>query len=430
MDHNIGIEVLERTSHFPRAAYSAYHFRDVPGEDTELTHVGPGTPCGEYLRRFWQPVALSDDLGEVPNRIRVMGEDLVLFRDRSQRIGLLELHCSHRGTSLEYGRIAERGLRCCYHGWLFDIDGRILETPGEPDDGTLKDRLWHGAYPAREHGGLVFAYMGPPDKQPAFRLLDTFDLPGFHSRFKIYNLPCNWLQVKENSMDPIHTAFLHTIVSGPQFTGEFGVIPELEWHESADGMIYIATRRVGDHIWVRISDFMFPNIHQFPPHWEDAKEERIFARPMGTAWTVPVDDTNTMSIYWYHFPENRNIGEEEFKHLAFGQDGDRSYEERQRVPGDFDAQFSQRPIAIHRLEHLDWTDRGVTMLRKILRREIRKNEAGQDPIGHRANGRGATATVAQDTVLHVPIAATPEEDRELMRDAGRRVANGDYLDRA
>ena len=193
---------MKRTSHFPRSAYSAYHFRDVPGEDTELTHVGPGTPCGEYLRRFWQPVALSDDLGEFPIRIRIMGEDLVLFRDRSQRIGLLELHCSHRGTSLEFGRTAERGIRCCYHGWLFDIDGKILETPGGSNDGMLKDRLWHGAYPALEHGGLIFAYMGPPDEKPAFSVLDTFDLPGFCSRFKIYNLPCNWLQVKENCMDP------------------------------------------------------------------------------------------------------------------------------------------------------------------------------------------------------------------------------------
>ena len=141
MEPNKGREVVKRTSHFPRSAYSAYHFRNVPGEDTELTHVGPDTPCGEYLRRFWQPIALSDEVGEVPVRTRTMGEDLVLFRDRSQRIGLLELHCGHRGTSLEFGRIAERRIRCCCHGWPFDMDGRILETPGEPNDSTLKDRL-------------------------------------------------------------------------------------------------------------------------------------------------------------------------------------------------------------------------------------------------------------------------------------------------
>ena len=421
---------MRRASHFPRAAYHAYRFRDVPEENVELTHVGPGTPCGEYLRRFWQPVALSDDLGEVPNRIRVMGEDLVLFRDGSRRIGLLQLHCSHRGTSLEFGRIAERGIRCCYHGWLFDVDGRILETPGGPPETTLKDRLWHGAYPARECGGLIFAYMGPPDEQPEFPILDTFDLDGYSSRFRIYDLPCNWLQVKENCMDPVHTAFLHTIVSGPQFTEEFGAIPELEWQETANGMIYIATRRVGDFVWVRINDFILPNIHQFPPHWEDAGEERIFARPMGTVWAVPVDNTNTMSTYWYHFPEERNIDDVAFENLAFGQDGDRSYADRQWVPGDYDAQVSQRPIARHGLEHLGWSDRGITMLRKLITREIRKNQSQHELVGINGNGRNATPTVSQDTVLPVPKASSLEEDRELIRDIGRRVAGGDYLGRA
>ena len=109
--------------------YSAYFHRDSPQEDVELTHVGPGTPCGEYLRRFWQPVAHSDELKDLPLRIRIMGEDLVVFRDGAGRAGLLELHCSHRGTSLEFGRVEKQGLRCCYHGWLYDITGEILETP-------------------------------------------------------------------------------------------------------------------------------------------------------------------------------------------------------------------------------------------------------------------------------------------------------------
>ncbi len=97
-----------------------------------------------------------------------MGEDLVAFRDRGGAVGLLELHCAHRGTSLEFGLISDKGIRCCYHGWLFDVDGTILETPGEPPDSTLKDRLFHGAYPVREYQGLVFAYMGPPEKEPDF----------------------------------------------------------------------------------------------------------------------------------------------------------------------------------------------------------------------------------------------------------------------
>ena len=114
---------------FLTTTYGAYHQREVPGEDAELTHVGPGTPAGEYLRRFWQPVAHVEDMKDLPIAIRIMGEDLVVFRDNRGRIGLLQRHCSHRGTSLEYGVIEEKGIRCCYHGWLYDVDGTILETP-------------------------------------------------------------------------------------------------------------------------------------------------------------------------------------------------------------------------------------------------------------------------------------------------------------
>ena len=108
-----------------------------------------------------------------------MGEELVLFRDGRGAIGLLELHCSHRGTSLGFGLIEERGIRCCYHGWLFDVAGRILDTPLEPPNSTLKDRLCHGAYPVREYKGMVFAYMGPPDKVPEFPILDLYEQPGY-----------------------------------------------------------------------------------------------------------------------------------------------------------------------------------------------------------------------------------------------------------
>src|SRR3954470_9597666 len=108
--------------------YSGYRHKKGLKEDAELTHVGPGTPCGEYLRRFWQPVAFVSELGELPKRIKILCEDLVIFKDRSGQIGLLDARCCPRGTSLEYGLVSERGIRCCYHGWLFDVDGTILET--------------------------------------------------------------------------------------------------------------------------------------------------------------------------------------------------------------------------------------------------------------------------------------------------------------
>src|SRR5215470_10819247 len=185
---------------FLKTRYGGYHHRHVPAEDAELTHVGPDTPCGEYMRRFWQPVCYSDDLKDLPLKVTILGEELVAFRDGAGAVGLLELHCPHRGTSLEFGLVGERGIRCCYHGWLFDVDGAILETPGEPADSTLKDRLCHGAYPVHEHNGLVFAYMGPADKRPPFPLLDTYDLPGYELVARVPTVwECNWLQVKENS---------------------------------------------------------------------------------------------------------------------------------------------------------------------------------------------------------------------------------------
>lgn len=131
--------------------FSGYSRTAAVAEDTELTHVGPGTPCGEYLRRFWQPIAMAEQVSDRPIAVTLLGEELVLFRDLSGRLGLLHKHCSHRRTSLEFGILATHGIRCCYHGWLFDIDGRILETPGEPEDSPIRHRIYHGAYPAHEY---------------------------------------------------------------------------------------------------------------------------------------------------------------------------------------------------------------------------------------------------------------------------------------
>ena len=246
--------------------YSAYHHRDILKEDEELTHVGPGTPCGEWFRRFWLPVGVSEELKDLPKSIRILCEDLVLFRDRSGTVGLLELHCSHRGTSLEFGLIEEKGIRCCYHGWLFDVDGRILDTPGEPPDSTYKDRLCHGAYPFIEYKGLVFAYMGPPEKKPEFPIFDTYEAPGYSTGlWEPVLYPCNWLQMMDNSLDSVHTVFLHARSSGTQFADALGETPEYDWRESPIGMFYVATRRVGDNIWNRISEWVPPGYAPVSP---------------------------------------------------------------------------------------------------------------------------------------------------------------------
>ena len=415
---------------FLKARYSGYLHRQVPQEDTELTHVGPDTPCGEYMRRFWNPICFSDELKDLPQRVRIFGEDLVVFRDGSGAVGLLELHCPHRGTSLEFGLIGDKGIRCCYHGWLFDVDGAILETPGEPADSTLKDRLFHGAYPIHEAHGLVFAYMGPPAEQPPFPVYDALIRPGYRViPGQKYFYPCNWLQIQDNTMDPTHTAFLHTIVSGAMFTEEFGVLPELDYLETPIGMIYVATRRVGDNVWARMVETVLPNLQQVAPIWENGRQERQFSGPMMSRWLVPVDDTNTMFI------ELRHVSETDGETPAWwadraqmlpGQIASDSYEEGQRRPGDYEAQVSQRSIAIHGLEHLSETDRGVSLFRQLMRRGIRAVRGGKDPAGVFRDGGAVIPTFCNNTVMHMPPAATEAKDKKMMRDAGLRLAK-DYL---
>jgi nitrite reductase/ring-hydroxylating ferredoxin subunit len=402
--------------------FSGYHRRDVPAPDPELTQVGPGTPGGEYLRRFWQPVAFSRDLGETPLRVRILGEDLVAFRDRSGRAGLLHLHCAHRGTSLEFGIPVERGLRCCYHGWVYDVDGRCLATPGEPPGRRLKERVWQGAYPTREFTGLIFAYLGPPERRPSFPIFDSYDVPGHRLMPAAkFTLPCNWLQVKDNSMDPVHTAFLHALSSGYHFTEAFGVVPELDWALTEAGMVYIATRRVGDLVWVRVCDFMPPNIHQFTREIEDARAVKAGSRPVIIRWAVSNDDTHTTNFELAQVDPAWGLTPEEVARPGFGQADERPYLERQRHPADFDAQASQRPIAVHALEHLASTDRGVIMLRRIVRDGIRAVARGEDPPGSRRPEDTVVRTFSQDAVLEIPPAATAEEDRRLLREAGRRL---------
>ena len=415
---------------FLKARYGGYFHRDIPDEDEQLTHVGPNTPCGEYLRRFWQPVCFSDELKDLPLRLRIMAEDLVAFRDRSGAVGLLELHCPHRGTSLEFGLIDDKGIRCCYHGWLFGVDGTILETPGEPADSTLKDRLFHGAYPVHEAHGIVFAYMGPPEQRPPFPSYDSYSQSG--SRMipgRKYFYPCNWLQIMENTMDPVHTAFLHTIVSGAVFTEEFGVLPELDYVETPIGMVYVGTRRVADNIWTRMVEVVLPNLQQVAPIWEDGRKERKFSGPMMSRWIVPQDDTTSMFIEFRHVSETEDVtpGWWADRNIMLpGQIAADSYKEGQLHPGDYEAQVSQRPIAIHGLEHLSETDRGVSMYRNQIRRGIRATAAGQDPMGVFRNGAGVIPTYCNNTVLRVPPAAAGTNDKELMRATGRRLAES-YL---
>jgi nitrite reductase/ring-hydroxylating ferredoxin subunit len=420
------------SSAFPTVPQGSYRGWDqVPAQqdDRELTRTGRGTPAGEYMRRFWQPVALVEEVKDLPIPLKILGEELVLFRDGSGKIGLLHRHCSHRGASLEFGIISERGIRCSYHGFQYDVDGSILDTPALPKDSRIKKSLCHGAYPTIEYAGLIFAYFGPPKDMPPFPVLDAFVAPA-DNEMRAYKLhfPCNWLQVHENGADPMHVPFVHALMSEVQFTKMFGAIPVVDNVETPLGFLSLATRRWGDNLYIRANDVILPNMAQFGTPFVRGEEEKFAVCAGITRWVVPIDDENNWTFGIRHFnsaidPFNEGrrdlIGS--LKTDGFGQTGDRPYLERQRNPGDWDVQMSQGPIAIHANEHLAAHDSGVTLLRRLLRSGIRDHANGKAPP--------MPAIYPQDNIVPTYVAeivfAIPpqgmDEDTALQR-FGRAVA--------
>ena len=424
---NITLQTSRRDRTEP---YSGYYLNDVPYHDPEITHTGPGTPMGEVMRRFWHPVCLSSQLGDLPLSLRILGEDLVAFRDKSGNVGVLHKHCSHRGTSLEYGIVSEHGIRCCYHGWLFDTDGTILETPGEPPDSKLKDSFRHGAYPVREYKGLVFAYFGPAEEEPEFPIYDTWEMPDTQMSAYSIEHPCNWLQVHENIIDPIHTAFLHSTMSaGIQITEAYASLPILEFQETDEGhgMLYICSRRMPNGlVWVRNNHALLPNHIHIAAINIHADKVAPFTRAGMDWWTVPNDDTSSTVFGWRHYsdevdPHHDGIPEDNKVNYADhigGQTQHNPPDLQQREPGDWEVLTSQRPIAVHALEHLGSTDTGVALLRQLLR-EAARGEISADPAPLK-RASGLLHTYVQDTVLELPRYAD-DGDRDYIRQIGRRV---------
>ena len=406
--------------------FSGYNAKHGITEDAELTHVGPGTPGGEYLRHFWQPVAMASELGELPLNVRMLGEDLVLFRTSKGELGLLDRHCSHRGASLEYGLTSDEGIICCYHGWHYGTDGRIIETPNDPTS-KVAGNLFHGAYQTHEYEGVIFAYMGPPDDVADFPILDTFVESDNEMVPFSLDMPCNWLQCLENTQDPVHSCFLHTRVSGVQFGVSWGELPELDYVKTPHGMMNVNVRRWNDMVWIRTTEDILPNMNQTGSLWLSAEEEDSFARVSLTRWMMPVDDTNTKMIGWRHFNDRVDAGMGDKSQVGLGKidfigqtEDERPYEERQRVPGDFEASVSQREIAIHGKENLTLSDRGVGMLRGMVRQGIRSTKAGKKSASLPRRFKGEIATYTQDTVITHPPGTG--DDRKYMRDVGREIA--------
>ena len=414
-------------------AYSGY-LRDVPDEpDMFLCSVTRGTPGGEYLRRFWHPVAYVDELGNLPLRVRALGEDLVVFRDGRGEIGALFLHCSHRNTSLEFGIVEEHGLRCCYHGRLMAADGRVLEFPGEPNADRMREKVSQGAYPVHVFAGIVFIYMGPPDRIPVFPMYDRFRLPGIELVPGVrLPLDCNWIQLKENTLDPAHTAVLHVI---PQmrgidhFAGEFVNFPEIIWKATPGGLIYLAARRIEGNVWVRSAETLGATVHCISSIFETGREPRAATPPFMSFWTLPVDNDRSVNFFVSHVSPGEPIPFEKRRALeVFGQYEDRPYEERQWIPGDHDAMVSQGPINVHEAEHLGSMDRGVTMFRRFVRRGIEAVMRGEDPIGFYLDPNLVPPTFANDHVVRESaIEGDPADPRSLAEHAAR-VAE-DYLQR-
>ena len=413
------------------SAYNGYHRVSAQAPDAELTAVGPGTPAGEYFRRFWMPVSMTAEIGELPKLIKVLGEELVLFRDLSGRLGLLHKHCSHRRASLEYGIISEHGIRCCYHGWLFDVDGRILEVPGEAQSSPIPRRLCHGAYPLREQAGLVFAYLGPPELTPEFPVLDTFDLPGTELVPYSIEYPCNWLQVAENPMDPFHSVFLHTRVTRAHFNPAWGTMPVVDWHALPDdtGIYLTNVRRWQQFMWVRTAEVMLPAIAQPPDIYQNPDREKFFPGVGITKWTVPVDDRSSKIIAWRHFSDELDLdGKGDRNRIGLnqvdfvGQTGtERSYDEGQRMPGDYEAQVSQGAITVHADEQLATTDKGVALYRRMLRQAIRNLGEGIEPPQPAIAADEVVPTMAGDVIVEMPVSNV--DDVALQREMGRCVGD-------
>jgi phenylpropionate dioxygenase-like ring-hydroxylating dioxygenase large terminal subunit len=360
----------------------------VPQENVELTRVTLGSPMGELLRRYWQPVCLSSDIDELPKFTRILGEELVAFRDKAGRVGVLDAHCAHRGASLEYGRVEENGIRCCYHGWLYAVDGSCLEMPGEPPTSTQRNRIAQPAYPAREYGGLVFAYMGPPDKQPLFPRFDILEregwkLFGYRNMSRGAVAECNWLQIQENAMDPIHTAFLHSTISTRHFTDIYATLPQLEFKETPYGMKYVRTAKLpSGRTFERVQEVFTPNMRSIADNLTPDRPHSERSTLIG--WWVPVDDTHTIGFHIEGYDASDQEKVTTFSRAKEGrtagtQEKHRDYADTQRNPDDKEAQVSQRPIAVHALEHLGTTDRGVVMFRRMLRRALEEMKAGRDP---------------------------------------------------
>lgn len=371
--------------------------RGTTKEENEiLTRVGPGTPMGELLRRYWWPVGVSADLKDKPTFIRVLGEDLVLFRGKSGKPGLLGAYCPHRRANLCLGNVVGEDLRCRYHGFTFDVTGKLVYVPKEvPDPEAYMAGVQHLAYPVQELGGLIFAYLGP---QPA-PLLPRFQFlaaPG-ERHAKITGISnCNWLQCVENGMDPLHVAYTH---GGTSLEG-LDVEPDMFFEETPWGLVHKAYRPERDGRWnYREHHLLFPGIScgGTPGRYVEGSAGTPL---MSARWSVPIDDVTTLILRCTLKPADnpgrfvrdplppvwKAVTVEPYKEYRHRNE-DGSVTLGYTIPrfvATEDATLidSLGPIVEREKEYLHpQGDFGMFVLRTMYLREVEKVRAGRDPIG-------------------------------------------------
>ena len=381
-----------------------------------LTRIGPGTPCGDLMRRYWQPAALSEELpvGGPPKPIRLLGEDLVLFRDDEGKPGLLGIHCAHRGADLSYGRLEDGGLRCIYHGWLYDRDGRCLEQPGEPAGSTFHERIRQTAYPCVEQGKAIFAYMGPGEP-PLFPRYEFLHVPAENALATKLLHECNYLQANEGNIDLSHLTFLHYTARNRGIGGgrnNEGGRPELGAQDAIDGKgaapgsddadaeltpygirSYKIRRDFGpDRYQLYLTEFVLPNFTAFPGV---SRGEGGF----GINWHVPIDDTHHWKYtftFWRdehadeNWGHNPNVRAEDYtpvrnKRNRYLQDRESMKWEAYTGMGvdfvihDLAATESQGPIQNRSEEHLGAMDRALVIERQVMVKAILDLQEGVEP---------------------------------------------------
>jgi nitrite reductase/ring-hydroxylating ferredoxin subunit len=370
-------------------------------ENELLTRVGPGTAMGNLMRRYWLPALLSEEIARPdcpPLRVRLLGEDLVAFRDSEGRVGLLDEHCSHRGTSLFYGRNEECGLRCIYHGWKYDVEGNVLETPAEPAGSDFKQKIHHPAYPCKEVAGIVFSYLGPREKMPLFPAYEWVSLPADRMHVVKSYLECNYLQGIEGDFDSSHTTFLHCNNLADLARLNRDGAPKLDAEETAYGMRAISIRKLADEqSYVRVSPFIMPAF-SIVPGPATAKFEENDSRAF--RFWIPIDDTST----WFYiltmrdspFSQDEKTGarswvDDHYRRIRnAGNDylQDRELQKTRNysgikavIPAEQDgcATESMGPIYDRTKEHLGYSDKTIIALRKVFLQAARSVQEGREP---------------------------------------------------